>query len=82
MFTITTADVRQAAVIQAAGHQVEVLKKPCSPRCLFEFADTPETRYLVDAYERRRVLTIPPKNIMDAYTNLLSACKALKVGQI
>jgi aminoglycoside phosphotransferase (APT) family kinase protein len=82
MFTITTADVRQAAVIQAAGHQVEVHKKPCSTRCIFEFADTPEINRLIDAYERRRTLSIPPKSIMNAYTNLLSACKALKVGRI
>lgn len=79
---ITTRDVRQAAVIQAAGHQVETLKQPCSPRCLFEFADTPEIRKLLEDYERRRVLSIPPKAIMTAYTNLLSACKSLKEGAI
>lgn len=80
--SITTRDARQAAVIQAAGHQVETRKQPCSPRCLFEFADTPVTRKLIEDFERRKALSIPPKSIMAAYTNLLSACKALKEGAI
>lgn len=82
MFTMTTADIRQAAVVQAAGHQVNVLKKPCSPRCIFEFFDNPAIRQLLSDYEQRKVLSIPQKTIMAAYTDLLSACKALKVGSM
>lgn len=82
MFTMTTADIRQAAVIQAAGIQVDAIKKPASPRCMFQFEDSPATRHLLENYERRRTLSIPPKSIMEAYTNLLSVCKTLQAGRI
>lgn len=82
IFTMTTADIRQAAIIQAAGIQVDPIKKPASPRCIFQFEDSIISRALLENYERRKALSIPPKSIMEAYTNLLSVCKTLQAGRI
>lgn len=82
MIKITDRAVKRAAVVRAAGFQVVTIKLQCSPRCAFEYPDTPAVRKLIDDYEARENLNIPPKNILQAYTDLLGECKALKVGAI
>lgn len=80
MFYFTTKDMRQAAVIFAAGYPVEVRRDGNSPRCLFEIPDNPATRELLEDYEMRRSLVIPPKQILQAYAELITRCKAVKSG--
>ncbi len=78
----TTACKRQAAVIRAAGHQVTTIKKPCSPRCLFEYEDCPATRQLIIEFESRYILQIPLKSIFQAYSDLTGECKSLREGAL
>lgn len=74
-FQQTTRDINQAAVVLAAGHCIEVRKQPAGRRALFTFDDTPEIRDLLDRYERREALTIPPKSILNARTELYHQAK-------
>ena len=77
---ITDKDFQRVAVIVAAGHQVEVVKLPCSPRCAATYKDTPETRALSQAYDECRVIEIPAKTILHNYGLLMMRAKELKRG--
>lgn len=84
MFQIKTTDrnIKRAAVVRGAGHTVTTIKLPASPRCAFEYQDSPEIREILDAYEMRQVLPIPQKAIMQAYSALLAECKGLNQGRL
>lgn len=79
--TISDRDMKRAAVVKAAGHHVHIFKL-CSPRCVAEYPDTPEVKALLDAYENRQLLPIPPKKIMLAYGEIMGQCKGLKQGAL
>lgn len=69
-FQTTTRDLNQGAVIDADGHYVEVTRQPAGRRALFTFDDTPRTRDLLDQYERKQLLDIPTKTILQSRTDL------------
>ena len=78
MLTITTQDMKLLAVIIAAGIEVELFRKPGRPQTVLgSFPDTPENRALVERYERRQVIRIPQKTIMQAYVKLGCECRRL-----
>jgi hypothetical protein len=79
---ITDRDLQRAAVVLAAGYHVEVTKLSCSPRCAAIYADSAETRALVDSYDRKLPLQIPPKTIMSCYGTLIARAKELKAGRV
>lgn len=70
IFIITTKDINHAAIAKAAGKDVEVYRQPAGRRALFSFPDSTEIRDLLDRYERREVLPIPAKAILNARTEL------------
>ncbi len=78
MPTIETSNMKLLAVLIAAGIPVNLYRKPARPQTVLgAFADTPDNRALVEAYERRQVLAIPQKAIMQAYVELGYECKRL-----
>lgn len=79
---ITDRDIRRAAAIAAAGWPVQAVKLSCSPRCAFQYPDTPETRKLSRQYEAGQVLQVAHKAVMQAHGRLLSDCHDLKSGRI
>lgn len=75
---ITTPNLKLLAVIIAAGIEVNLFRKPGrSQTVLGSFPDTPENRALVEAYERRKVLPVPHKSVMQAYVELGYECRRL-----
>jgi hypothetical protein len=74
LFQMSTQNLNHAALIQAAGHAVEVKRQACGVRCVFVFNDTPEIRGLLDRYERGESLDIPPKLIFRARAALRLEC--------
>ena len=79
---IVDRDLQRAAFVFAAGHHVEVVKLNCSPRCAAQYADSPETRALVDAYDSKRPTDIPARVVLDCYGKLVAQAKDLKVGRV
>lgn len=79
--TISDRDMKRAAVVKAAGYPVHIFKL-CSPRCVAEYPDVPEVNALLDAYEKRQLLPIPPKKIMQAYGEIMGQCKGLQQGAL
>lgn len=82
MEIITDRSVDRAAVIRAAGFEVKVIKLNCSPRCAFEYPDTPDTRSLIAAYDEGRIAAVPHKRMNYFKGILLQQCRDLNVGSI
>jgi hypothetical protein len=82
MQIIEDRNFQRAAVILAAKYPVEVVKIPCSPRCAAVYSDTPETRALADAFDHKRPISTPAKDILNAYGMLMTMAKDLKRGSI
>lgn len=85
---ITTTNMEEAAVVDAARRagvldrtiRITVVKKPCSPRALFGFPDTPEIRKLLERYHRRELLPIPARTLLIARADLYRAARAARGG--
>ncbi len=75
-------DIKRAAVVKAAGYPVTTIKLQCSVRCAFEYPNTIEVRQLLDTYELRQPIQVPPKSVLQAYTALLVECKELRQGAL
>lgn len=76
---ISDRDMKRAALIQAAGYDVGITKT-CSPRCIAEYPDLPAVRQLLDLYETGKVLPIPHRDVMAAFSRIMAICKELKQG--
>lgn len=70
MFKMSTRDINQAAIAKATGLSVEAVRQPGGRRCVFYFDETPAILELIDRYERRELLPIPPKSVLNARTEL------------
>lgn len=78
MPTITTTNMKLLATLIASEIKVDLFRKPGRPQTIIgEFPDTPANRALVEAYERRQVLNVPQKSVMQAYAELGYECKRL-----
>jgi hypothetical protein len=83
MPTIETTNLKLLAVLIAARVKTELYRNPSRPHTVIgSFSDTPATRTLIDNYERRMVLPVPQKNIMQAYVELGYECKRLVMEAI
>ena len=70
-FQMSTRCMTQAALADASDYFVEIVRLPGnSKRCLYYFDDTPEIRDLIDRFERREVIPIPAKTILNSRTEL------------
>ena len=68
---MTHTNLKLLAVLIAADVKVTLYRKPGAPQTVVgEFPDTPDNRSLIESYERRLVLDIPQKSIMQAYVEL------------
>lgn len=77
-----TGKIAIAAMLRGAGYCVSTEKCACSPRCVFAFPDTPETRELITTFERSEIVPVPQRAIWDAYRALLAETKAKLAGRI
>jgi len=78
---ITTTNMEEATVIRASKlAAVAVIKKPCSPKALFVFPDTPEVRDLLDRYHRRELLPIPARTLLITRADLYREARAARGG--
>ena len=83
MPTTTTTNLKLLAVLIAAGVKVNIFRKAGHYQTVIgEFPDTPDNRSLIESYERRLVLDIPQKSIMQAYVELGYECKCLVMGAL
>lgn len=80
IFKIVTQSLDEAATVRAAGFDVVTVKKACSPKALFEFADTPEIRELLERYTRREILSIPARTLLVARADLYREARAARGG--
>ena len=71
-----------AAIILADGHPVTTSKQPCTPRCLWTFADNLRTRELIRIYESGEPVPVSQQKIWDAYHQLVTETKRLGAGRI
>lgn len=85
---VTTAIDRRiivAAILTADlehNHHVTTEKAACSPRCYWEYRDTPRARKLIELYEAGREVPVSQKDIWEAYHKLKVETKALGAGRI
>lgn len=81
-FQLSTRSLDQAAVLDAAGYHVQVLKQAATARrCIFYIDDTPQTRDLLSKFENREPLPIAAKEILQSRTELHHrALKAVREG--
>jgi hypothetical protein len=71
MPTIQHTNMKLLAVLVAAGIHVHLYRKPGQPRTVVgQFLDVPSTRALIEAYERRLVVDVPQKSVMQAFIDL------------
>jgi len=78
----STRDINHAAVLMAAGYYVEIVRQPGSRRCVFYADDTSEARTLINSFERRECLSIPPKAILNARTELYHQADRVARGAV
>jgi len=79
---MTIGKIGIAALVRAAGQDVETIKQASSPRCLFEFDDSRENRRLIEAYETGLAVPVSQKAIWDAYIELVAETKRMQAGRI
>lgn len=78
-FEMSSRDINHAAVAVAAGYPVEVVRQAAARRCVFYFADTPEIRELLEKFDRKEILPLPAKAVLNARTQLYhDAARALR----
>jgi len=70
VFQMSSREINHAAIVKAAGYLVEVVRQAGSRRAVFYFPDNPHVRELLDKYDRREVVGLPAKNILNARTEL------------
>lgn len=71
MPNITTPNLKLLAVLIAAGVKVDLFRKPGRTQTVLgSLPDTPKNRRLIELYERRKVLPVPQKSVMQAYVEL------------
>ena len=78
----STRDINQTAIAKARGMYVEAVRQPGTRRCVFYFDDTPEIRDLIDRYERRECLPIPPKEVLNARTEIYHLAARVIRGEL
>ncbi len=85
---ITTTNMEEATVVEGARRvgvidrnvRVAITRKPCSPRALFTFPDTPAIRDLLERYHRREILPIPARTLLIARADLYREARAARGG--
>lgn len=70
VFQMSTREINHAAIVKAAGYLVEVVRQAGSRRAVFYFPDCPHTRELLEKFDRREVIPLPAKSILNARTEL------------
>ncbi|MFZ4859230.1 MAG: DUF5659 domain-containing protein [Desulfuromonadaceae bacterium] len=71
MPTMTTTNLKLIAVLIASGIEVNLFRKAASPQMVVgEYLDTPAIRKLILDYERRLVIRVPQKSVLQAYQDL------------
>jgi len=79
---ITSKNLDHGAIALASGRTVEVIRQPAGRRALFIFESSAGLDALIDAYERREVLSLPPKEIVRARTELFHQAKRVSLEGI
>ena len=79
-FTGTTMSLDEASILRASNHIVTVTKKACSPRAMFEFSDTQETRDLLLRFSRMEMLPVPPRMLLIARADLYREARSARGG--
>lgn len=83
MPTIKTSNMKLLAVVIAAGIKVDLFRKPGrSQTVIGEFPDNAANRALIENYEKRHVLPVPQKSVMQSYVELGYECKRLIMGAL
>lgn len=77
---MSTRCINQAAILKAAGHFIEVVRQPGSRRSIFYADDTVETRSLIEKFERKDVLPLPAKAVLNARTELYHLARVVQEG--
>jgi len=79
-FTRTTMSIDEATALRASKFKVTTVKKACSPRAMFEFEDTPETRALLLQFERMELLPISPRMLLITRADLYREARSARGG--
>lgn len=82
MFQTSTTDINHGAIALASGRAVEVIRQAAGRRALFLFEDSMEMHALLDAYEAKKPLPIPAKEILNARTKLFYQAKRVSMEGI
>jgi len=76
---VTTESFNEATVLRASKLvAVAAVPKPCSPRAQFEYEDTEAARVLLTRFNRRELLDIPAKTLLQARNELYSEARAAR----
>ena len=79
--TISTTSFDEASIVRASGiAEVTTIKKPCSPKALFTFADTPAVRDLLARYMRGERLPISPRHLLIIRADLYREARSARGG--
>ncbi|MFZ4856321.1 MAG: DUF5659 domain-containing protein [Desulfuromonadaceae bacterium] len=71
MPTMTSTNLKLIAVLVASGIEVNLFRKAASPQMVVgEFQNTPAIVKLISDYEKRRVISVPQKSVLQAYQDL------------
>ena len=83
MPTITSTNMKLLATVRASKIKIDLFRKPGNSQTIIgEFPDTPANRALVEAYERRQIINVPQKSVMQSYVELGYECKCLLMGAL
>lgn len=71
VFLMSSREINHGAIAKAAGYLVEVVRQAATTRrAIFYFPDNPHVRMLLEKYDRREIINIPAKAILNARTEL------------
>lgn len=70
VFQMSSREINHGAIAKAAGYQVEVVRMAGGTRAVFYFPDNPHIRELLEKYDRREIVNLPAKSILNARTEL------------
>jgi len=80
MILQATRDLNHASLAKASGSHVEIHKQAGGRRVVYYIPDTPEINQLLEKYERRELLPLPAKCILNAKTTLYHMTAAVLRG--
>jgi len=69
-FQLSTRSLNHGAILNAAGFYVEPHKQAGSRRCVFYADDCPESRDLLEKYDRGEALPLSAKEILQSRSDL------------